>query len=352
MRIPTPIQALSAAAALALLAGCSSGSAIAPKPVGMSSHVHTYMGHVPAAVGPMAALRISIHAKKGPSFDACPATGNIEYLSDFGNSVINIYAGKFHGQAPCGQLTSAGSGLLNPQGMFVDEHHNMFVADTGNGNVLEFKRGTTTPSDTYVDTANGNSEFPVDVTVAKDKTIIATNIFAPNTGIGSISTWLPNGTFVGNFTNPNSAFDYFLGADKSNNIFWDDNALIVWEQSCPAGACGAPTNLGATGFNFPGGIEEGPGQDVVLQDQLGASGGAQLTYESFPGGPAQTCTVAPGDDAVSFGFNEKKTHYFYADATLNVGGEVHYPSCAPIGTVPATSGGTQIGVAADAPGDI
>jgi len=351
MRIPTPIQALSAAAALALLAGCSSGSAIAPKPVGLTGHVHSYMGHVPAMVGPMAAMKISYHAKKGPGFMACPATGNIEYISDFNNSVINIYAGKFHGQAACGQLTSA-NGLLNPQGMFVDEAHHMYVADTGNGNVLEFARGGTTAIATFVDTANGNSEFPVDVTIAKDKTVIATNIFAPNTGIGSISTWLANGTFVGNFVNPNSAADYFITTDNANHIFWNDNTLTLYTGSCPAGACGAFSSTGATGFNFPGGVREGPGQDVVLQDQSASGGGAQLTYESFPGGPAQQCTVAPNDDAVAFDLNEKKTHYFYADATANVGGEVHYPSCAAIGTVPGTSGGLPIGAAADAPGDI
>jgi hypothetical protein len=111
-------------------------------------------------------------------------------------------------------------------------------------------------------------------------------------------------------------------------------------------------NTGATGFNFPGGIRSGPGHDVVLQDQSGTGGGTQDTYESFPGGPAQSCVVAPGDDAVAYDFNEKHNHYFYADATINVGGEVKYPSCAAIGTVPGTSGGLPIGAAADAPGDI
>jgi len=350
MRIPTPIQALSAAAALALLAGCSSGSAIAPHmstPAG--HHVVSNMGHVPAMVGPKLASMISSHPSHRASFDACPATGNIEYISDFNDSIVNIYAGKFHGQAPCGSITGV---VLNPQGMFVDEAHHLYVADTGNGNVLEFKRGSVTPMATFVDTANGNSEFPVDVTVAKDKTVIATNIFAPNTGIGSISTWLANGTFVGNFVNPNSAADYFLTTDNAGNVFMDDNTLSVYEFQCPAGACNTQTNAGATGFAFPGGLREGPGQDLILQDQSASGGGAQLTYESLPGGPAQQCTVAPNDDAVAFDLNEKKTKYFYADATANVGGEVKYPSCAAVGTVPGNSGGLPIGAAADAPGDI
>jgi len=350
MRIPTPIQALSAAAALALLAGCSSGSAIAPKPAGITGHAHTYMGHVPAVVGPMGASKIAYHASKRVGFDACPATGAIEYISDFNNSVINIYKGKFAGQAACGQLTSS-NGLLNPQGMFVDEKHNLWVADTGNGNVLEFKRGGTTAITTLVDTTGGNSEFPVDVTIAKDGTVIATNIFAPNTGIGSISTWV-GGNLVGNFTNPGNNFDYFVTVNKAGTVYWNDNSLTVWTGSCPLGACGAFANAGATGFAFPGGVRMGPGEDLVLQDQSATGGGAQLTYETLPGGPAQQCTVSANADTVAFDLNEKRNHYFAADATNNRGVEVKYPTCAAIGTVPGTSGGLPIGAAADAPGDL
>jgi len=350
MRIPTPIQALSAAAALALLAGCSSGSAIAPKPAGITGHVHTYMGHVPAVVGPMAAMKLNSHPSKKVGFNACPATGALEYISDFNNSTISIYKGKFASQAPCGMLTGS-NGLLNPQGMFVDEKHNLWVADTGNGNVLEFKRGGTSAITTLVDTTGGNSEFPVDVTIAKDGTVIASNIFAPNTGIGSISTWVGT-TLIGNFTNPNSAFDYFVTVQKNGTVYMDDNTLTVYGFSCPAGVCTAQTSVGATGFNFPGGLRSGPGEDPILQDQSATGGGAQLTYESFPGGPAQQCTVSAGADTVAFDLNEKRNHYFAADATNNRGVEVKYPTCAAIGTVAGGSGGLPIGAAADAPGDL
>jgi hypothetical protein len=345
MQISTLSKALSAAAALALLAGCSSGSAIAPKPGGLQSHARTSMGHVPAVVGPLGAMKIAYHATKRVGFNACPASGTIEYVSDFNNSVINIYKGKFAGQGPCGQLASAS--ILNPEGLFVDKQDHLWVADTGNGNVLEFARGGSSPIATYVDTANGNSEFPVDVTVAKDGTVIASNIYTPNTGIGSISTWLSNGTLVGNFTNPNSAFDYFVTVQKNGTVYFDDSSLTLWSGSCPAGACSAFTNTGATGFNFPGGLRSAAGEDVVLLDQSGTGGGTLNTYESFPGGPAQSCVLAPGDDAVTFDLNKRRNHVFYSDATVGVAGESHYPSCKPIGTV--TGFGLAIGVAVDDP---
>jgi DNA-binding beta-propeller fold protein YncE len=348
MRTTTLSKALSAAAALALFAGCSSGSAIAPTLRGSQSHARASMGHVPALVGPIGAMKIAYHAISGPGFDACPARGTIVYVSDFNNSVINIYSGRFQGQGPCGKLTKAG-GLLNPQGLFVDKQDHLWVANTGNGNVLEFKRGGSSPIATFVDTANGNGEFPSDVTVAKDGTVIATNLYAPNTGIGSISTWNANGNFVGNFPNAASGFDYFITVQKNGTVYWNDSSLKLWVGSCPAGACGAFTDTGATGFNFPGGVRSADGEDVALLDQSGIGGGTLNTYESFPGGPAQSCLLAAGSDTVTFDLNYVRNRVYYSDATLGLAGEAHYPSCAPIGTVSSVLGSLPIGVAVDDP---
>jgi hypothetical protein len=60
MRILTPLQALSAAALLALLAGCSGGSAIAPRPSTPQGYVHMTTGGIVGAVGPMAQLKAII----------------------------------------------------------------------------------------------------------------------------------------------------------------------------------------------------------------------------------------------------------------------------------------------------
>jgi hypothetical protein len=53
MRIPTPLQALSAAAALALLASCSGGSAIAPNPAKPQGPMQMTMGRTVDVVNPM-----------------------------------------------------------------------------------------------------------------------------------------------------------------------------------------------------------------------------------------------------------------------------------------------------------
>lgn len=342
MRISTLLQVLSAATVLAVLAGCSGGSAIVPKTPTPQGHAHFLMGRIPVAVSAMGMLKVNLNSGNHlKAFNHCPATGPIVYISDFNNSVINIYIGTFAGQAPCGQLTS---GLLEPQGLFVKAAtHELYVANTGDLDVAVFRRGATSPFKTYADP---NSEFPADVTVAKDGTVIATNLIAINTSVGSISTWHKDGTFVGNFPNPNGSNDYFLTVQKDGTVYWDDQ-INLWTGSCPAGACGSFATTGAT-FNFPGGLRSADGEDVVLQDQAGPNGGDALTYEPPNFGSPTSCALHVGDP-VTFDINRLQHHYFFVDASSNSGAELDYPSCTLIGTVPGNPGGLLIGVAKDYP---
>lgn len=348
MRIPTPIQALSAAAALALLAGCSSGSALAPNMTKTQGHVHTMAGRVPAAVGPMTLLKVRMNSPIHKiSFNSCPATGTIEYISDFNDSIISIYAGNFAGQAPCGQITSS-SGLINPQGMIV-KAGSLYVANTGAGDILRFARGSTTANKTYTDSING-SQFPVDVTVSADNTVIASNIFGSNEA-GSLSTFnKTTGATIGNFPNANGANTYFLTVQKNGTVYYDDNTFSIYVGSCPAGACGSFAGTGAS-MAFPGGLRSADHEDVILQDQSGPGGGDADEYEAFPS--TFTSCALGGSDPVSFDINHSQHHYFYADAGLNEGVEVKWSagttSCGLKGTVAGNSSGLPIGAAVDRP---
>jgi hypothetical protein len=339
-------MALSAVAALALLAACSSGTTIAPKPSTPQGQVRSLMSRIPIALSPMALLKVNMSGGRHfTSFDACPASGTIEYLSDFSNNVVNIYKGKFAGQAPCGQL----AGVSHPQGMFVKgSTHDLYVANTGGNDVLVFHRGGTTPFATFTDPGVQN---PDDVTVAKDGTVIAANIFQPmGHEQGSISTWHSDGTFVGNFPMPNSFEGLYVTVQKNGTLYYNDidftsGAGLLWTGSCPNGACGTFTSTGAT-TAFPGGLRSADHEDVLQIDQNAAGGGALITYESFPTGTS--CAIGAGaPDAMDL--NKKQRHVFYADALNNVGGEMKYPSCAPIGTVPGNTSGLPIGAAVDAP---
>jgi hypothetical protein len=351
MRMRTSFQILSAVAALALLAGCSSGTSIAPKPSSPQGRVQSALGRVPVALGALALLKANLNTGHHfASFDHCPATGTIEYISDYSNNVVNIYKGKFAGQAPCGQLSPGG--MKNPQGMFVKgSTHDLYVANSGGHNIMVFHRGAKTPFRKYTDPSDQN---PDDVTVARDGTVIAANIFQANfTENGSISTWHKGGTFVGNFPMPNSFEGLYLTVQKDGTLYFNDidftsGAGLLWTGSCPNGSCGTFTSTGATTI-FPGGLRSADGEDVVQIDQNASGGGALITYESFPTGVS--CAIG-GGDPVAMDINKTQHHVFYADALNDAGGEISYPSCAPVGTVPGNAQGLPIGAAVDAPGSL
>ena len=347
MRIPTPIQALSAAAALALLAGCSSGSAVAPG-TQLQSHARS-MSHGSSMANPVGQLKLSQHpasSKHIASYDSCPASGTLEYVSDASNGAVDIFAGGFtSGQTPCGVI----SGLSEPQGLAVHKHK-LYVANTTGLDVLRFPRGSTTPDQTYVD-SSCSGQYPADVTVDKHGVVMATNIISNACSGGGMSTWTAGGTLIGTFPNSAGANSYFLTVQKNDTVYYDDNTFSIYKVSCPAGACTAATSTGAT-MAFPGGLRSATGEDVVLDDQSAAGGGALTTFETFPSSSA-SCPLG-GSDPVSYDLNKTDKKAFFADAGNFVATEVKYNDgsnvCANVASV--TMSGQPIGVAVDAPGGL
>lgn len=252
-----------ALSALILLAGCSSNgsSAIAPGP-GSNHSAHSMMGAHSTLVIPIQAQLAAKprSVKFGPSHDSCPATGQIEYISDAFNGVIDIYDSSLN---LCGQIT----GLFSePQGLAVHQG-DLYVANTDFGDILKFHRGSTIPSRTYTDPTG---QFPVDVTVLRDGTVIGSNIISQIGGPGSLSTWHRNGTFVGNFSLPNLARSFFIVAMDNGTIVNDgfdtSGFTAFWSVTCPGGACSGGTDLGEA-MAFPGGVAESKKGNIVAIDQ-------------------------------------------------------------------------------------
>ena len=343
MRFAVPIRMLSAAAAFVVLAGCAGVSSISPKPYEPpQDHARSPMTRIPAAVGPLGMLYVHPtvgHHLKG--FDTCPATGPIEYISDFNNNVIEIFAGKFAGQAACGQI---GDALQSPQGLFVGPNSNLYVANTGGGNILVFKRGATTHFATYTDPTG---QYPVDVTVAHDKTVIGSNLLKQDgSAAGSISTWKKNGSFVGNYPMVHDLEGLFLTVQADGTLYYNDidatvGQGLLWTGSCPAGVCGKFTSTGAASV-FPGGLRSAQSESVVQADQILLT----VTTYQFPN---FTFCIIIGNGIVGpigIDLNKSQKHLFYGD-TGGTGGEISYPSCTAIGTVPMQAGALPIGAASD-----
>ncbi|HEY1656048.1 MAG TPA: hypothetical protein VGF86_13140 [Candidatus Tumulicola sp.] len=103
------------------------------------------------------------------------------YVTDFNNSVVEIYT--YPKGKHVGALTS---GMLNPQGECTDAAGNVYVANTGNSNVLVYAHGGTTP----VRVLDNPGQYPVGCSVnASDGDVAAADIFSPTTGVGAVTVW-------------------------------------------------------------------------------------------------------------------------------------------------------------------
>jgi hypothetical protein len=355
MRSLATLKRLSAASLLALFAGCSNGSSIAPD---ISSAAHGRVTHstarIPSALNLISRRKLqqvdTVHRVAG--FNNCPARGTIEYVSDAEFNMIYIFVGNWRNDFPCGTLTA---GLSGPWGLTVHAH-NLYVANSVQGNVLVFHRGATTAFMTYSDHTGGITHYPQDVTVAPDNTIIATNVGNSHDATGSISTWRPGGHLVGNFPSTPGIENFYVTVQKSGKVYYDDSTDTVYVGRCPLGACGTFVNTGATGISYAGQlrslsyVKTGFDVAVLLNDE---GNGVLDTFKSFPGPPSSSCHW-PQVTTPEAGFDINYTnHHIYGavpDTDFSTGIEMTYPGCVFIGFAGPNNTSSMTGLAIDRPG--
>lgn len=335
MRLLTRLYAVSAAAAFTLFAGCSNGVAISPKPSTPNDHVQGRQ------------LKAGYH---GASFDTCPPTGLLVYVSDDNDDSVNIFAGDLAGQAPCGII----SGSTHPEALTVKSGILYVPYGPPFPGVKAFQRGDTTPFKVYRDQTCGD-EVPGDATVSDDGYVYATNFFGHDCTSGSISVWKKStGAFLGNYPNADGQPAENLTIQKDGTVYFDDDAPSLWVGKCVKGVCGSFSNTGAI-FQAPGGIRSVGDEHIVLDDPGGSNGGRVLTYSppSF-GSPSGSCSFGGhAPDEIDLNFSQH--HIFVVDTFRGLVSEFKYPAggghshpCVLIGRV-RTSGGDPVGVAVDRP---
>jgi hypothetical protein len=340
MGFTSPIRAICVVAGLVALAACAGGSAVAPSHAGRDSDRAVSLGITSA--GPT-----TDHLRQHfVSHDSCPATGSLKYVSDSNDNEINIYVGKFAGQAPCGQIAS--STLNVPVGLYVqDATHDLYVANNFGHNISVFHRGQTSPYNTYTDPTG---QFVYDVTTTPDGTVIASNVFQyGGNERGSISTWVggPNGgTFVGNFPIKNAAAATFVTSRKNGKVYFDDTddtlgLGVVWSVMCPAGACGAQTQVAGLTLKYPGGMAIDATGDLLVNDQFADTAD---TFE-LPNPKASTFPLVGYPNGMATDKNNH--HWFVSDGANNIAYEYSYPGGKLVGSVPGNAGGSTIGIAVD-----
>jgi hypothetical protein len=324
MRRLTHVQLFVAIAAAAMFAGCSSHgtSAIAPAPVSPASTRHL------------------------ASFNSCPATGSLKYVSDAFYNDISVYVGSFAGQQPCGVIAS--TALNNPTSLYVQPAtHDLYVANQRGHDVLVFHRGQTDPYNTYTDPSG---QLPNDVTVAGDGTVLVANYTNPSQSEkGSISTWLggPNGgTFVGNYPETHSYQGAYIAVKNNGTVYFDDvdrHILqgFVWFLSCPAGVCGAQHRVPGMVLKYPGGMTFDKTGDLLMIDSMAP------TADTFELPNPNPSTFPISGFPLAMAISKDLRHMFVINAYHKNAEEYSYPDGALVGAVSGPQNSILAGIAVD-----
>lgn len=242
-------------------------------------------------------------------------------ISDFGNNDINIYD-----EAGTIQATLTGD-PLNPQGMATDRLGNLYVANTGAGNILVYAPPFTNPPTVWSDAG----QFPADVDQRNNGGFgAATNIFAMNGGPGSVSLFR-NGIQVATVTDPALSEAFFCAFDKAGNLYFDGfntSGQVIVAVIAHANTGGRTVQYLTTNNTllFPGGIQVNNDGLISIDDQ---SGFAIYSYNPPVGGslgsPVSTTPVGSGDP-VTFTFKIHNHNLYTTNASNLDAEEYSYPA--------------------------
>src|SRR5581483_2503675 len=226
------------------------------------------------------------------------------YGSSYDGGFINIYDEKGNGQSPIGQLSS---GLLSPQGIVVDKHHQVWVANTNAFNVVAFKRGATTPFTTL----NDPSYYPIGVAVDSKGTVYAANAENTSGPPGNVTFWKkgsvdPSGTLTfGDFL-----IVLGIGVDGDDNVY-----VSYIPTSGPPAVAEFPAGS-QTGQALPisgsttSDITFDSSADLLMEDQFGGLG---IWPAPYSGGPSKNLSVFGNEPTL----NKKENEVWIAYANFS-----------------------------------
>lgn len=323
MRISATIKTLSAVAALALLAGCSSsGSTLPAGKVTDQSHVRAEHARALTGVAPQFLQRINFGR---PVVHVNPDTPGPKDLavSDFAGTVEILnrtYALE--------RVVSDPTGC--PDGDFYDVHGRLYDADYCASAVTEY-----TPNGTlkFTYTAAGLSN-PVGVT-----TDAASHVYAVDFGGGnpSIVVEFPQGNSTPTASCSTGLANEGVAVDTNGAVFVDGEnpntglGVILEYQNGLAG-CPTPTTLPVS-LGFPGGMQIDDAHNLVICDQ-----GAGIDIIPPPYTSISSTIVTGALDNFHVAINRKNGKIFIADpANANVLVDL-YPSGTPFAVLNGANG--------------
>ena len=181
-------------------------------------------------------------------------------------------------------------GLSYPGGLFVDSKHNLWVANGGANNVLEFARGATTPFNTLDDPGAG----PLDVTMCPNGTHLCRRLQLHRyRGLSSTAASSP--TRSSDLSREHSQNDA-LTCDAAGNVFATivvsfHGGVVEFPRGKQHGATQLPISLGG-----PGGIKPDNAGNLLVDDQS-----AQTITEYTEAGSPTGHSISTAFDCINFG---------------------------------------------------
>lgn len=210
-----------------------------------------------------------------PHVNASGCSTSVVYVTSYDNSIY-VFDQKHNGGYPCGRIT----GLTNPQGLFVDNHRNLWVSISGNcrtvyPSVYEFAPGGSTPEKTLSDPGGPATDVAVD---DASGTVYVTNFFSgakecTSGEPGNVEVYAAGSTTpTSTLTNSNIAYVFNDAVDKRGNLYVTytkasgGGGIIEW-----TGGSGSGKDLGIS-LAFPAGIQTTKNGALVVCDQEAGCG--------------------------------------------------------------------------------
>jgi DNA-binding beta-propeller fold protein YncE len=288
-------------ATVAILAGCSSRSQVAPldsmhqsaADLGLSAQGTRYQRSLSVAAAGVSRLNVD-HSKSEMNDVRRDASNRLLYISDEGSQRVEVYNFPSKGRPThAGKLT----GLTFPQGECVDKaRHHIFIANTGESQIWEFAYGAVKPTVELIDPGQYPVGCSIDPTTGN---LAVTNIRSWASAPGSVSLYTPpfnNGnTPVSTVSDSTFSAVYFDSYDAHGNLFIDGlNGYRFQLAELPKGSPTFTDISISNAITFPGGVNYDAKRGYLdITDQTAQYQGAETYGYTVSGSMATLMQTTP-----------------------------------------------------------
>jgi hypothetical protein len=209
------------------------------------------------------------------------------YGAAFDSNGVYVYA------YPKGTLVGTLTGFNGPQGECVDQSGNVFIANTGASQIIEYAHGAKNPTATLDDP----NEYPVSCSVnPKNGDLAVTNILSGSGGPGSVSVFKKASGAPKTLSDANIHRMDFLGYDDKGNLFVDgtDSSGGFRYAKLPSGRKKFVDITLDKAIQFPGDVQY-DGKYIAIGDQ-----GTANVYQTSGGTVVGTTTLGGAQQVGTF----------------------------------------------------